>query len=159
MKVYIIGPVGSGKTSFSEMLSKKHNIKCYQLDKVSWDDDNGNIKRTEEEAKKIFEEIIKNKNWIIEDVGRDKFKKGRAEATIIYYIKFTKVKSYISVTKRWIKQKTGKEKNNAPPTFNQLLYFYSIVKSYYKREKRTLKELEEYKDKLVFVTRREFNKY
>lgn len=57
LKVYIIGPVGSGKTYFSEMLSKKHNIKCYQLDKVSWDDDNGNIKRTEEEAKKYLKKL------------------------------------------------------------------------------------------------------
>lgn len=44
-KIYIIGPVGSCKTTLSELLSKKYNIKKYELDKVVWDDDNGNIKR------------------------------------------------------------------------------------------------------------------
>ena len=44
-KIYIIGSPGSGKTYFSKKLSEKYNIKCYQLDKVAWDDDNGNIKR------------------------------------------------------------------------------------------------------------------
>ena len=38
-KIYIIGPVGSGKTTLSELLSKKYNIKKYELDKIVWDDD------------------------------------------------------------------------------------------------------------------------
>ena len=50
----IIGPVGSGKTYFSEKLSEKLNIKKYELDKVSWDDDNGNVKRSPEEVKKLL---------------------------------------------------------------------------------------------------------
>ena len=44
MKIYIIGPVGSGKTTLSKHLSKKYKIKRYELDKVVWDDDYGNIK-------------------------------------------------------------------------------------------------------------------
>ena len=91
-KIYIIGPVGSGKTTFATKLSKLYNIKYYELDKVSWDDDHGNIKRPEEEAQKIFKEILKNKKWIIEDVGRDKFKQGRIDADIIYYIKLSRIK-------------------------------------------------------------------
>ena len=138
-KIYIIGPVGSGKTTLSKKLSEKYNIKRYELDKVSWDDENGNIKRTDEEAKKIFEEILKNKSWIIEDVGRDKFKKGREEADIIYYIRMPKIKSYYRVIKRWIKQRFGKEHYNHPPTINQLFYFISTVNSYYKKEKTKLK--------------------
>lgn len=151
MKIYIIGPVGSGKTTLSKKLSKKYGINRYELDKVAWDDENGNIKRSDEEAKKLFEEIIKNKSWIIEDVGRNKFKKGRDEADVIYYLKISRLKSYCRVTKRWIKQKLGKEVYNHPPTFKQLLYFISTVNSYYKKEKIKLKELEEYKDKVIYV--------
>lgn len=81
--------MGSGKTTLSKKLSEKYNIKRYELDKVSWDDDNGNVKRSDEEAKRLFEEILKNKSWIIEDVGREKFKKGRDEADIIYYLKMS----------------------------------------------------------------------
>lgn len=150
-KIYIIGPVGSGKTTLAIKLSKLYNIKYYELDKVSWDDENGNIKRPEEEAQKIFNDILKNDSWIIEDVGRNKFKQGRYEADIIYYIKLSRLKSYYRVTKRWIRQKLGKERYNAKPNFKQWLYYISTVNSYYKKEKDKLKSLEEYKDKLVFI--------
>ena len=156
-KIYIIGSPGSGKTYFSKKLSEKYNIKCYQLDKVAWDDDNGNIKRTEEEALKIFNNILKNKSWIMEDVGRSMFKKGREEADIIYYIKISKIKAYFRVTKRWIKQRIGIEEYNHPPTLKQLLYFISTVNSYCKKEKIKLKEFEQYKKKLVFVTKKDIN--
>ena len=32
MKIYVIGPTGSGKTTLSRFLSKKHNIKEYELE-------------------------------------------------------------------------------------------------------------------------------
>lgn len=157
-KIYIIGPVGSGKTTFSKKLSEKYKIKRYELDKVVWDDDNGNIKRTDEESLKLFDEILKNKSWIIEDVGRNKFKRGREEADIIYYIKLPRLKSYYRVSKRWIKQRMGKESYNHPPTLEQFTYFISTVNSYYKKEKQKLKELEEFKDKLIFINKKEINR-
>lgn len=157
-KIYIIGPVESGKTTFATSLSKKYNIKYYELDKVSWDDDNGNIKRSDEEALKIFNDILKNDSWIIEDVGRDKFKQGRKEADIIYYIKLSRLKSYCRVTKRWIRQRLGKERYNAPPVFKQWLYYLSTVNSYYKKEKSKLKSLNDYKDKLIIVNSKEIKK-
>ena len=153
-KIYIIGPVGSGKTTFSKKLAQKYNIKRYELDKVVWDDENGNVKRTDEEAEKLFNEILETDSWIIEDVGRKKFKKGREQADIIYYIKSSKIKSYFRVIKRWVKQRFGIEEYNCPPSFNQLLYFISIVKSYYKKEKTLLKELEEFKDKVTFINKK-----
>jgi adenylate kinase family enzyme len=157
-KIYIIGPVGSGKTTFATELSKKYKIKYYELDKVSWDDDHGNIKRSDEEALKLFNDILRHKSWIIEDVGRDKFIKGRKEADVIYYIKLSRIKSYYRVSKRWLKQKLGIERYNHPPTFKQWFYFISTVNTYYSREKDKLKSLEEYKEKLVFVTKKDIKK-
>ena len=157
-KIYIIGPVGSGKTTFAKKLSNKLNIKYYQLDKVAWDDENGNIKRSDEETIKIFNKILVNKSWIIEDVGRNKFKEGRNKADIIYYIKLSRLKSYYRVTKRWIRQRLGIEVYNAPPNFRQLLYFIETVNSYYKKEKTKLKELEDFKDKVIFVKKKDINK-
>ena len=153
-KIYIIGPVGSGKTTLSKKLSRKYNIKRYELDKVVWDDDNGNIKRKDEEILKIFDEILNNDSWIIEDVGRSRFIKGREQADVIYYIKLSRLNSYLRVTKRWIKQKFGWEVYNHPPTLKQLIYFISTVNRYYKKEKDKIKSLEEYKDKVKFVNRK-----
>lgn len=157
-KIYIIGPVGSGKTTFSRGLSKKYNIDYYELDKVSWDDENGHVKRSKKEALNIFNDILKNESWIIEDVGREKFKRGRDEADIIYYLKLPRLKSYYRVSKRWIKQRMGKERYNNEPTFKQWLYFISTVNSYYKKEKKRLKNLKKFDNKLVFLKRKDVNK-
>ena len=157
-KTYIIGPVGSGKTTFATNLSKKYSINYYELDKVSWDDENGNIKRSNEDAIKIFNNILKNKSWIIEDVGREIFKQGRYDADIIYYIKLSRLKSYYRVTKRWIRQRLGKERYNHPPTLKQWIYYISTVNSYYKQEKNKLKSLKEFKNKLVFVRKKDIDK-
>ena len=157
-KIYIIGPVGSGKTTLAIKLSKKYNIKHYELDKVVWDDDNGNIKRDDLEIQKIFQNILKNESWIIEDIGRDRFKQGRVEASIIYYINISKLKSYYRVIKRWIKQKLGREKYNCFPDFKQLIYNISIVSSYYKKEKTLLKDLDNYKSKLKIINPKDIKK-
>ena len=157
-KIYIIGPVGSGKTTLARKLSEKYNIDYYELDKVVWDDDNGNIKRTDEDSLEIFNNIMNRDRWIIEDVGRNKFKRGREEADIIYYIKLSRLKSYYRVSKRWLKQRIGIERYNYPPTFKQWLYFISTVNSYYKKENNKLKSLEEYKDKLFFVNKKKIKK-
>lgn len=120
-KIYIIGPVGSGKTTLSDKLSKKYNIKRYELDKIVWDDENGNIKRSDEEIGRLFNDIIKRESWIIEDVGRKKFIDGIKKADIIYYIDLPKIVIYRRCVSRWIKQKIGKEKYNYKPTIKGLL--------------------------------------
>ena len=67
------------------------------------------------------------------------------------------MKSYFRVTKRWIKQRLGKERYNAPPVFSQWLYYISTVNSYYKKEKSKLESLEEVKDKLKIVSNKDIN--
>ena len=64
----------------------KTYIKCYELDLLVYDDENGHIKRPDKVREKMFKDILKKKNWIIEDVGRSKFEEGRKHADIIYYI-------------------------------------------------------------------------
>ena len=157
-KIYIIGPTGSGKTTLSRKLSKKYEIKSYELDKAVWDDNHGNIRRPEEETLKIFNDIIKKHSWIIEDIGRNIFSAGREQADVIYYLKMSKSKAYIRVIKRWLKQRLGKENYNRAPTFNQLLYFISIVNSYYKKEKKKLESLQLYNDKVIYLKKRDIKR-
>ena len=140
-KIYIIGPVGSGKTTLAGALSKKFHIDAYELDKVVWDDDNGNTKRTVAESTKLFNKIISNKSWIIEDVGRDIFIEGIKLADIVYYIDLSKVTIYNRCVCRWIKQKIGIEKYNYKPT----------VKSLCKMLKWAYKDLKNKRRKMDFI--------
>lgn len=64
-RIYIIGPVASGKTTLARTLSTRLNIKMYELDNIVFDGDN---KRSNEDIKTLFKNILKEKSWIIEDV-------------------------------------------------------------------------------------------
>ena len=120
-KIYIIGAVGTGKTTLAKALSKELNIKMYQLDKVVWDDDDGNRKRTDEEVDQIFNKILEEDSWIIEDVGRKKFIEGIKQADMVYYIDLPSFVIYKRCILRWFKQKLGKEEYNYKPTIKGLI--------------------------------------
>lgn len=151
MRIYIIGCPGTGKTTIAKYLNKKLRYKHYELDKVVYDDEDNHRKRTDEEIDKLFKDILKKPNWIIEDVGRNKFKEGRELADKIYYIKLPRSEINKRVIIRWIKQKAGKMPYNYPPTIKSLLEMLKWVKQYSEKEKILLKELEEYKDKLRII--------
>lgn len=68
-RIHVLGVCGSGKTFFSEKLSKLLKVKVYDLDDIFWikkEARKDNIKRSEKERKKLLKEIIKKKKWIIE---------------------------------------------------------------------------------------------
>ena len=99
LKIYIIGPPASGKTTLSKILSKKYNIESYELDKLVFDDDNNHTRRSDETIKKMFNDILVKDSFIIEDVGRSKFVKGLEECDKIYYISLNKYEVYKRVIK------------------------------------------------------------
>ena len=157
MKIYIIGPSGSGKTTLSKKMSLKYNIKSYELDCVVYDDENAHTKRTDEEIENMFNNIINQDSWIIEDVGRDKFDKGLECCDKIYYLKIPKFIVYKRVIKRWFKQKLGKEKYNYPPTFYQFYDMLRIAKLYFKHEKDKLKKISKYEYKLKYLSNKDLD--
>lgn len=138
MKIYIIGPPASGKTTLSKALSKKYNIKRYELDKLVFDDNNNHIRR--------------------EDVGRSKFIKGLESCDKIYYISLRKREVYKRVITRWTNQKLGKEEYNYPPTLAGFLDMLRVVNSYYKKEKQKLDYINRFKEKLIYLDKEELNK-
>ena len=150
-KIYIIGPVGSGKTTLSVLLSKKYNIKKYELDKIVWDDDNGNIKRTNEEINILFNKIIANESWIIEDVGRKKFTDGIKKADITYYIDLPKYIIYKRCISRWLKQKIGREKYNYKPTLKSLFEMLKWAKQDIKNKKEKIERIKNNSKKYMIL--------
>ncbi|MBQ7105212.1 MAG: AAA family ATPase [Bacilli bacterium] len=159
MKIYIIGPSGSGKTTLSKKLAKKYNTECYELDCLVYDDEHDHVKRSDSEVERLFNKIINKKSWIIEDVGRSRFYKGLDKCDQIYYLKISKYRVYLRVVKRWFKQRLGKEKYNYPPTLFQFYDMIRVARLYFKHEKDKLKKLDEYKDKVVYLTYKDLNTF
>ena len=151
MKIYIMGSTGSGKTYLSNKLSKKYKIRPYELDRIVYDQKNLTVHRKDKEIQKDFEKIIQSKDWIIEDIGRKRFIKGRELCDKIYYIKISKFKTYLQMLKRWSNQRKGIELYNMKPTIKNLFKQLNDVRIYKREESKILKELEEYKDKLIIL--------
>lgn len=157
MKIYIIGPPASGKTTLSKMLSKRYNIKSYELDCIVWDDNN-HIMRDDKTIKRMFNDILVRDSFIIEDVGRSIFREGLKKCDKIYYIKMNKLEAYKRVIKRLINQKLGKEAYNYPPSFRALIDMIKVVNSYYKREKKKLDYINKFKEKVIYLDKDKLNK-
>lgn len=157
-KIYIIGPVGSGKTTLSEILSKKYNIKKYELDKIVWDDENGNIKRTDDEIHRLFNKVINNKSWIIEDVGRKKFIDGIKKADIVYYLNLPKIIIYKRCISRWIKQRLEKEKHNYKPTLKSLLEMLGWANQDFKNKNEKIERIINYSKKYKILKKKDIKK-
>ena len=158
MKIYIIGPPASGKTTLSKVLSKKYNIKSYELDKLVFDDDNNHIRRDDETIKKMFSDILSKDSFIIEDVGRSKFVKGLEKCDKIYYINIKKRDIYKRVIRRWFNRRKGKEEYNYPPTLAQLIDMFRVVNSYYKKEKKKLENVNNVKEKVIYLDKEALTK-
>lgn len=156
MKIYIMGCTGSGKTCLSKKLSEKYNIKSYELDKIVYDQKNLTIHRKDKDIENDFDKIISFYSWIIEDIGRKRFIKGREKANKIYYIKISKLKTYKQMVNRWYMQRKGLQTYNIKPTIKNLFRQLNDVRLYKKEEKNILKNLEVYKDKIVFIERENY---
>ena len=111
MRIYVMGSTGAGKTYLSKKLSKKYNIKAYELDRIVYDQNNLTVHRSDKDIEDDFNKIINSKSWIIEDIGRERFKKGREMCDKIYYIKISMIKTYFDWNNNKIGGKNEKESN------------------------------------------------
>ncbi len=158
-KIYIIGSVGSGKTTLAKRLSRELNINYYELDNVTWEHNpNGNDRRrTSKEIIEIFEKIINQKDWIIENVGKDIYSLAYKRANTIIYIDLPKRILYKRIIYRWIKQKLKLYPSPMKPTLGALKQMLLWAK----REKQDskLKKLHKYNNKIVILDEKRLNEY
>lgn len=152
MKIYIIGPVGSGKTTLAKKISKKNNLPFYELDKIIWDDEKG-IKRSPQNLQNEIKKITKKTSWIVEDVGRDTFQELYPLCTKIYYLKIPIIILYFRVIKRWLKQIINIEKSNYPQNLNTLKDMIKWVKTSKQKESTLLNKIIKYNYEIITISK------
>ena len=158
-KVYIVGSVGSGKTTLAKKLSSELDIKHYELDDVTWEynPSGDDRKRSDEEILEIFSSILNKKDWIIENVGKDIYNAGFDKADTIIYLKIRKINLYKQIVFRWIKQKLKIEKSPMKPSLKVLRQMLKWADKELKSSKLNI--LGNYNDKLIILTEKTVNKY
>ncbi|HOP65776.1 MAG TPA: DNA topology modulation protein FlaR [Bacilli bacterium] len=154
-KIYILGSVGSGKTTLAKKLSLQLGIPFYELDNVVWEFHlSGDIRRSKEEIEKIFNKILNEDNWIIEGVERPFFDRGFDEADTIIYLDLLKTTLYKRIFIRWIKQKVGLEQCRYKPDIKMLKQMIKWVNQGLAENK-----LQKYQDKLELLNEQKIKGY
>jgi adenylate kinase family enzyme len=93
--------------------------------------------------------LIKQPEWIIEDVGRPCFGEGLKEADIIILLDIpTLIRNY-RIIKRWIKQRLGIEKCIYRPQYKMLKCMLQWSKNYDSEKDGLKNRICQYQDKII----------
>ena len=151
-RIYIVGSVGSGKTTLAKRLSLQLNTPWYELDNVFHERipkaDRG---RAKGERELVFKNILDSEKWIIEGVRRECFDEGFMKADIIIFLNTPQFIRQYRITRRWIRQKLKLEKCEYNADLNMLSKMFQWSKSFEKSKGELLKLLQPYKEKLVIM--------
>lgn len=151
MKILIIGAVGTGKTTLSKQLSKKYNIKHYEIDSIVHDDNAGGRKRTEEEQNRIINQIDEGNDWIIEGTLRKNLYYLIEMSDKIIYLDIPKRTRNVRILTRFIKQKLKIEKSNYKPTLKMLKLMYKWSREHENNKQQLEESLNKYTEKLEII--------
>ncbi|TQR17492.1 DNA topology modulation protein FlaR [Psychrobacillus vulpis] len=118
MKIYIVGSVGSGKTTFARRLSKTLDLPHYETDNFVWQrNKGGDIRNSEEMRNELFQKVILQEKWIIEGVHIGWTEAAIEVADNILFLDVPIQKRKWRIIKRYILQLLKLEKANYKPTF------------------------------------------
>lgn len=155
MKVYIVGSIASGKSTFAKQLSEETNIKSYCLDNVVYEPDKsnpwGNKKCTTEERDNTFKLILQQNDWIIEDTGRPCFEEGFKQASNIILIELPIRTRNQRIIFRWIKQKLNIAKCIYKPRFAMLKCMLQWSKDYDLGKDKLKERIALYQNKVTYL--------
>lgn len=119
MKIYIVGSVGSGKTTLAREVSKKLQIPHFETDNFVWTrHPTGDIRNDIEVRNQLLQDAITIDSWVMEGVHIDWTDPGLEEADQIIFLDLASAKRIQRITKRYICQLLRIEKANYKPTFS-----------------------------------------
>lgn len=151
-KIYIIGIVASGKTTLAKDLSKKLNIKYYELDCiVHHKTETRRYTRTSEQQLEVITDIDSIGDWIIEGTYRESCHYLFDMADKIVFLDTPLWKRKYRILLRYIKQQLKIEKCHYTSDFKMLKRMYQWTKDFENNRADFEKMLKQYIDKLIVV--------
>lgn len=119
MKIYIIGSVGSGKTTLARKVSAKLQVPHFETDNFVWSRHPAGDRRNEIDLRdQLLQDAIGLDEWVIEGVHIDWTDPGLQEADQIIFLDLPSQKRVWRIIKRYIRQLLRLEKANYKPTFS-----------------------------------------
>ena len=123
MKIFIIGPAGSGKTTLAEQLSELLNYPHTDLDDLFWDNqkDFFEIKREDTVRNKMYEKLLSQKSWIIEGAYLSWPSDGFSLADKLIFLDLKPHVLSFRIIKRFIRRKPGVDNCREKETLKSLV--------------------------------------
>jgi adenylate kinase family enzyme len=155
MKIYIVGAVASGKSTFARQLSGHLEIPYYSLDEIVHIPDKsnpwGDRKRTVEERDNLFYSIINQNDWIVEDTGRPCFEEALKVADTIILLEISAKTRKFRIIERWIKQRLRIEQCSYKPRYKMLKCMLQWSKDYDAGRDDLKGRIVHYEEKVIII--------
>lgn len=153
MKMYIVGSVGSGKTTLARKLSAQFGVPHYETDNFVWSrHPDGDLRNSIEVRDGLFLQAVRSSSWVIEGVHIDWNEEGFKQADSIVFLDLPlhiRRKQFIL---RYFRQITGREKSNYRPSIAMLRKMFVWNRYFEETMKPNLLEmLEPYKEKVIRI--------
>ena len=151
-KIYIIGCLGSGKTTLARKLSKVLDIPYYELDEIAYRYENKKRRRVEiEEQKVLLNKIDSEGQWILEGVYRKSYDHILESCDTIIFLDTPLKKRQINIIKRFVKQQLGIEQCNYKSDLKMLSFMLQWNKDFEKTRYLFEKRLKKYEEKVIYI--------
>lgn len=155
LKIYLVGSVASGKTTLARRISRMTGIPCAHLDEVVYVEDPtdswGNTKRPVEERDRLFHDLLAQKEYIMEDAGRECFVEGMRQADHIVLLEIPYRIRKKRILLRWIKQNLGMDKCIYRPNREVLKAMFRWAKNYDRGTDGTKQRVAQFEEKVVVL--------
>jgi adenylate kinase family enzyme len=152
MKIFIMGIVASGKTTYARELSKQMDLPFVELDGVVYHNVDGvRIKRTPDEQVQVIQQMDAKGSWIAEGVYRPSYHLLLDMADIVVWLDPPLWKRKFRILSRHVKQVIGMEECAYEPDLRMLRNMYMWTKNFEGQRGELDKILQPYLDKLIVV--------
>lgn len=151
-KIYIIGAVGSGKTTLAKRLAKAKNIPYYEIDEIVYYRKNHKRhRRTLEEQLEVINQIDYEGDWILEGIYRKSSEHILVlcdEVIVLYTPRWRRI---IRIFIRFIKQKLKIEECNYKSDFKMLKKMWGWSWEFEKKSETLQKALGPHRYKVIVI--------
>ncbi|MFS0690165.1 hypothetical protein AB1K89_13110 [Sporosarcina sp. 179-K 8C2 HS] len=152
MKIFIMGIVASGKTTYAKGLSKQTGLPFIELDAVVYHTVGGErIKRTPDEQVQVIHQMDAKGSWIAEGVYRPSYHLLLDLADIVIWLDPPLWKRKYRILSRHVKQVIGVEECAYEPDLQMLRNMYKWTKQFEEKREELDGILQPYLDKVLVV--------
>lgn len=139
-KIAIVGPPGAGKTTLTNKLSSNLKIKAFHLDRLFWQ--RNWEKESKDDRIDILQQIIQEKQWIIEGTYIHSTDLHLVEADTIIFLDIYSLRCLWQLIKRCYKN-AGQPRRDIPEGCKDKLTPYRILKvlTFRSRDRKTLQKI------------------